>query len=221
MRAAPKKQDVNDESRVRTPQQARSRRTRARILEAAVEIFEERGYDDATTAEIARRAQVAVGSVYGYFPDKRAILLEIVQETFARSELEIIEALAPEFWLDGDLREKVRALVDTAIRARRLRPGIGRIVWERFFRDPLVKEAVETIEGRAVEAIEVLLRAIGKRGISRVRDIPSTAFVIHTSVEWIASRVVFGEVPAGMLDATIDTTAEMISRLILADSPGN
>ena len=110
MGPAPKKQEANGEPRVRTPQQARSRRTRARVLEAAVEIFEERGYDDATTAEIARRAKVAVGSVYGYFPDKRAILLEIVQETFARSEMEIIEALAPELWLDGDMREKVRAL---------------------------------------------------------------------------------------------------------------
>ncbi|MBW2288372.1 MAG: TetR/AcrR family transcriptional regulator [Deltaproteobacteria bacterium] len=128
---------------MRTPQQARSRRTRARVLEAAVEVFEECGYDDATTAAIAHRAQVSVGSVYGYFRDKRAILLEIIQETFARSEMEIIEALAPELWLDGNMHEKVRALVDTAIRARRLRPGIGRIVWERFFRDPLVKEAVE------------------------------------------------------------------------------
>jgi len=219
VRAAPKKQAANSEPRVRTPQQARSRRTRARVLEAAVEVFEECGYDDATTAAIAHRAQVSVGSVYGYFRDKRAILLEIIQETFARSEMEIIEALAPELWLDGNMHEKVRALVDTAIRARRLRPGIGRIVWERFFRDPLVKEAVETIQGRAVEAIEVLLLATAERGITRVRDIPSTAFVIHTSVEWIASRVVLGEVPGGTLDAIIDTTAEMISRLILADSP--
>jgi len=221
VRTATKKQQANSEPKVRTPQQARSRRTRARVLEAAVEVFEERGYDEATTAEMARRAGVAVGSVYGYFPDKRAILLEIVQEAFARSELEIIEALAPELWLDGDMREKVRALVDVAIRARRLRPGISRIVWERFFGDSLVYEAVEAIEGRAVEAIENLLRATGERGITRVSDIPSTAFVIHTSVEWIASRVVLGEVPEGMLEATIDTTAEMISRLILADAQGS
>jgi AcrR family transcriptional regulator len=214
---AQKKQGANGEPGVRTPQQARSRRTRARVLEAAVEVFEERGYEESTTAEIARRARVAVGSVYGYFPDKRAILFEILQETFARSEMEIIDALSPELWLEGDMRQKVRALVDTAIRARRLRPGIGRIVWERFFKDPLVKEAVETIEGKAVAAIERLLEVTAERGITQVRDIPSTAFVIHTSVEWIASRVVLGEVPEGMLEATIDTTSEMISRLILAD----
>jgi len=219
--AAPKKKEGNGEPGVRTPQQARSRRTRARVLEAAVEVFEERGYEESTTAEIARRASVAVGSVYGYFPDKRAIMLEIVQETFARSEMEIIDALAPELWLEGDMRQKVRALVDTAIRARRLRPGIGRIVWERFFSDPLVKEAVETIEGKAVEAIERLLHATAQRGITNVRDIPSTAFVIHTSVEWIASRVVLGEVPGGMLDATINTTSEMISRLILKEPPAS
>jgi len=50
---------------VRTPQQARSRRTREQILEAAVTCFEKRGYEETTTAEIARRARIAVGTCYG------------------------------------------------------------------------------------------------------------------------------------------------------------
>ena len=45
---------------VRKPQQARSRRTRERILEAAVECFEASGYDQTTTAAIAARAGTAV-----------------------------------------------------------------------------------------------------------------------------------------------------------------
>ena len=44
----------------RTPQQARSRRTRERILEAAVDCFETRGYEATTTAAIAEKAGVAV-----------------------------------------------------------------------------------------------------------------------------------------------------------------
>jgi hypothetical protein len=46
---------------IRTPQQARSRRTRERILAAAVAAFEAGGYDETTTAAIARRAGIGVG----------------------------------------------------------------------------------------------------------------------------------------------------------------
>jgi AcrR family transcriptional regulator len=66
---------------IRTPQQARSRRTREKILEAALSCFEELGYDEATTATIARRARIAVGTLYGYFADKRGILLEVLDRT--------------------------------------------------------------------------------------------------------------------------------------------
>ena len=69
---------------VRVPQQARSRRTRQRILDAAIESFETLGYDETTTAEIAREAGLAIGSVYDYFRDKRAILLEILRDTGLR-----------------------------------------------------------------------------------------------------------------------------------------
>ena len=51
--------------RVRVPQQARSRRTRERVLEAAVACFEDRGYDETTTAMIATRAGIGVGTLYG------------------------------------------------------------------------------------------------------------------------------------------------------------
>jgi AcrR family transcriptional regulator len=211
------KADVRDAG-VRTPKQARSRRTRARILEAAGKVFEEGGYDEATTAEIARRAGVSVGSVYSYFTDKRAILIEILEENFAQIEMVIVAGLSPDRWIGGDLRTKVRALVETAIKSRRLQPGVQRILWERYFKDPRVKESMETIEGTGVEAIERLLHALRERGVARVKDIPSAAFVIHNSVEWIASRLVLGEAPEGVLDAAVDTTSEMISRLIFEDA---
>ena len=53
---------------------------RRRIVEAARSVFVERGYDAATTREIAQRADVAIGTVFVYARDKRDLLLLIVND---------------------------------------------------------------------------------------------------------------------------------------------
>jgi AcrR family transcriptional regulator len=50
----------------------RRRATEARLLDAALAVFCARGYDGATTAEMARAADVAAGTFYLHFRDKRA-----------------------------------------------------------------------------------------------------------------------------------------------------
>jgi AcrR family transcriptional regulator len=86
---------------IRTPQQARSRRTREKILEAALTCFEEQGYDETTTAAIARRAHIAVGTLYGYFGDKRDILLEVLDRTLREVVDYVVRGLDPELWDEG------------------------------------------------------------------------------------------------------------------------
>ena len=108
---------------IRTPQQARSRRTREKILEAALTCFEEQGYDETTTAAIARRAHIAVGTLYGYFGDKRDILLEVLDRTLREVVDYVVRGLDPELWDEGDPRESVRRLIDAVFRARTVSPG--------------------------------------------------------------------------------------------------
>lgn len=62
--------------------------TRRRILDAALHLISERGYNGATTAEIARRAGVAEGTIYRYFRDKKELFVAcvepVVQEALSR-----------------------------------------------------------------------------------------------------------------------------------------
>jgi TetR/AcrR family fatty acid metabolism transcriptional regulator len=53
---------------------------RARILDAAVKVFAERGFFTATVAEIARAAGVADGTIYLYFKSKDDLLLRLFDE---------------------------------------------------------------------------------------------------------------------------------------------
>jgi AcrR family transcriptional regulator len=57
----------------RQPQQKRSQERVERILDAAAIVFDEVGFEAATTHAIAARANTAVGSLYQFFPDKLAI----------------------------------------------------------------------------------------------------------------------------------------------------
>jgi AcrR family transcriptional regulator len=59
----------------RRPSQARSRATWEAIVEAAAQILERHGADGFNTNAVAERAGVSIGTLYQYFPDKRAILL--------------------------------------------------------------------------------------------------------------------------------------------------
>jgi AcrR family transcriptional regulator len=58
----------------------RKNERRRRVLEAARAVFLEHGYENATTREIAARADVAVGTVFVYARDKRDLLMAIVND---------------------------------------------------------------------------------------------------------------------------------------------
>ncbi|MFC4529800.1 TetR family transcriptional regulator [Sphaerisporangium dianthi] len=63
----------------RKPSQRRSARRVERMLDACAELLDEVGYEALSTTRIADRADVAIGSVYQFFPDKRAITQALTQ----------------------------------------------------------------------------------------------------------------------------------------------
>ena len=201
---------------VRTPQQARSRETRERIVAAAIAAFEEHGYDDTNTAAIARRAGIGVGTLYGYFADKRKLMLEILDGTVREMADMVVEALDPARWAAGDPREHVRFAIEAVVGSRRISPGLQRILWERHLRDPEFRDANMAIESRMIAALEELFAALRARGVLREVDAHAAAYVVHASVEWIATRLVLGEADVVREDV-VEAATDMIARFLLAD----
>src|ERR671935_1437796 len=56
------------------PQRAASEETRRQILETALALFRERGFEETTIRDIARRAGLSLGAAYYYFKSKEAIV---------------------------------------------------------------------------------------------------------------------------------------------------
>lgn len=71
----------------------RQRATRRRIVDAAIEVFAERGFQGARVADVATTAGVAEGTIYLYFKNKQALLLSIFEQTMDRLLDEVADAI--------------------------------------------------------------------------------------------------------------------------------
>jgi AcrR family transcriptional regulator len=91
---------------------AKKETTKARIVAAALTLFRSRGFDATTTKAIARKARVAEGTVFNYFPTKEDIALYFLEQevdlamTAVRGNLRLRKA---------SLDEKLFALVQTQL----------------------------------------------------------------------------------------------------------
>jgi AcrR family transcriptional regulator len=87
--------------------------TRAQILETALELFRERGYEETTMRAIAEKAGVAVGNAYYYFKSKE----HLIQAFYARTHEEHLAASREVLARERGLRERLlgvmRAKLDT------------------------------------------------------------------------------------------------------------
>ena len=90
---------------------ARSEATKAAIIEAALDLFREQGYEQATMRAIAARAGVSVGNAYYYFASKE----HLIQAFYDRAQVEHAAAAADTLRTTTDLTERITGVVSAWI----------------------------------------------------------------------------------------------------------
>lgn len=98
----------------RAPQQARSAELVTAILEAAIQVLIKEGAQRFTTARVAERAGVSVGSVYQYFPNKVSILFRLQTDEWKQTT-ELLSRILEDAGLPP--LERLRKLVHAFIRS--------------------------------------------------------------------------------------------------------
>ncbi|HEV2463071.1 MAG TPA: TetR family transcriptional regulator [Acidobacteriaceae bacterium] len=83
---------------------SKSEETRARILNAALAVFRERGFERATMREIAAKAEVAVGAAYYYFESKDAIVMAFYERAQREMKADLDAMLDRSRTLESRLR---------------------------------------------------------------------------------------------------------------------
>lgn len=159
----------------RVPVQGRSVARVQRMLDACADLVDELGYEGLTTTLLAERAEVAIGSVYQFFPDKRAI----VQALTLRNMEAYLQRLASRLergdfthWWDG-----VDAGIDEYIAMHRTVPGFRTLHFGDVVDVHLLDEKRDNNAVIAEQLAGVLVEQFG------VADDPGLRFALEVAVE--------------------------------------
>ena len=139
--------------------QQRSQRTLERLLDAAASEIREKGYADASVAEIARRAGCSVGTVYRRFRDKTA-LLHALDERFGEAFRSTMEnAVAPERWQGAPILEILTGYIEFSISEGRERASLHRAARVMASRDASFAERQVELASELHTRLRALLLA--------------------------------------------------------------
>lgn len=147
----------------RVPTQERGRQRVDLILDAAAQVFDDVGYDAATTNTIAERAGVPIGSVYQFFPNKSALFHALaaryrdeVRQLFEQKTGPATERLP--------LTELVHGTIDAIVHFHRTRPGFRTLI-------AVARTTPELVAGTA-ELLELFERRMAEHLAARVPGLP-------------------------------------------------
>jgi AcrR family transcriptional regulator len=128
---------------------------RAAILEAALAVFGEMGYDAASVRDVIRRTDLASGTFYNYFPDKEAIFRALVEQTGDEARRRVRNARAnarsAREFVEDAYRAYFEFMVEDPATSAFLRRNAGTI--PAFFGDRVVPQGTDELAEDLREAM--------------------------------------------------------------------
>ncbi len=200
--------------RVRTtprkrPRQDRSRATVDAILDATAHVLVADGYDRTSTNRVAERAGVSVGSLYQYFPNKEALVGELV-DRYSKHITELVVAQLDA--LAEEPPERVaRELVSAMVELKREDPNLARVLREQIPRVGRMQRYEREL-ALIVQATEVYFARWRDR--MRHDDLAAAAFVAVHTVDAVTHAGVTGGAPMDDEQLVEHVTTLVLSYLV-------
>jgi len=195
------------------PHQKRSLDKRARLKSAALEIFGKKGYEGASIEEIARKADLAIGTFYQHFRSKRQLLLVLMDdllEGLSQINLSSIES--------KDIRSSLRALLSRAFSADLKYLGAYRAWQEAILSDPeLARKQTEIHKWTISRTLAVFQHLQQLPGARKGVDLPGLAKTMDSFFWNLLAQAVHLSKPE--LDQWIDSSTHLIYHALFIDTP--
>ncbi|MEU0796951.1 TetR family transcriptional regulator [Amycolatopsis sp. NPDC005961] len=144
---------------VREPQQERSRTTRRRLIEAALDSFGERGWHGVTVAVIAERAGVSRGAAQHHFPTREALVAAAV-DLLGEAQIDELRAQAADLPSGASRIERVVEMVLNLYTGPLFRAALQ--LWSVAATDDALRDVLVPLEARVGrEAHRVTVELLG------------------------------------------------------------
>jgi AcrR family transcriptional regulator len=195
------------------PKQARSKQTKEKIVQAAIRLFQERGYEKTTSNDIAAEAGVSVGSFYVYFTDKRQLLLTIFDRLADELYKNVFASLTPEHLFESDLRRRIRQALANTIADKQKHSGLHRVVSELLLKDADFAARHKAVMSRSMAKLHELISLAHKAGLTWEIDVEAAAFIVQRVVFDVSQDYATGCCEFDK-ERAIDGLADMIYRFV-------
>ncbi|MUL46186.1 TetR/AcrR family transcriptional regulator [Mycobacterium sp. CBMA293] len=173
------------------PKQQRSAETRQRILEAAAHVFAEFGYRGGTTNRIAEAADISIGSLYQYFPNKDAILAALTDAHIDAGATLLVARVAA--GMPTSLEDQLRLFTRATIDNHRDDPHLHQVLFAEAPRSPALLTRLRDAEESAVTTAHELL---AQHPEVRVPDLKFAARLTVATIESLTHRLIACPQPA-------------------------
>lgn len=201
------------------PKQARSRQTREKIIQAAIKLFQEAGYEGTTSNDVAAEAGVSVGSFYTYFVDKRQLLLTIFDRLADDLFKVIFEGLKAEHLFDSKLRPMIRQAIAKAIEDKQRHSGLHRVIYQMVLKDAEFAARQKDLMERSILKLTELISLANKAGLTWDIDVEAAAFVVQRVVNDLSLDYAT-EIGEFDRDRAVDALTDMIHRYLFRPGVG-
>lgn len=177
------------------------------IVQATTRVLLKEGYEACTTNRVAKEAGVSIGSLYQYFPNKKSLVVAVMERHQEQLRESIIARLAE---VDGaDLPTAVGEVVRALLSVQKLQPKLHRVLLEQVPRIGALKRLHE-LHGQYEPLIEAWLEANAPR--LGLKHPTVAAYVLISACEGVVTRVMV-ERPAWLEQGVLE--AQLV-RLILS-----
>ncbi|CAN5590718.1 TetR/AcrR family transcriptional regulator [soil metagenome] len=193
----------------RRPSQARSRETRERILDAAAHVFAEYGYAAGTTNRIAAAAELSIGSLYQYFPNKDSILVELTRNHLAAGSDRLFARFAA--GLPDGLEPKLRVAVDVMLETHADAHRLHQVLFEEAPRPQQLLDDMRVLERNGIDMVAAVLDAEPE---VHVADVRLAASMVVTTIESLVHRFIAREPDTLDVAAFRDELVAMLLRYL-------
>lgn len=188
----------------RQPQQERARSTVQFVLDATTKLLKRDGIDAVNTNRIADVAGVSIGSIYQYFPDKRAIF-SALHERHGEETRQLIETIVADH-ATSSLGTLVLALMDGLIDAHAEDPVLHEL---------LAREIPLRVDGPP--GLRLALRGVisaRAREVTRSRDVDRTLFIVPDMMDMLTHAAVLSRPPQLSLADAKDEASRTVSEYL-------
>ena len=188
------------------------------MLRATSELIEKQGYERTSMAEIAAQAGIGTGTLYHHFGDKRAILLELIDEWGDR----LAAGRRSDLQLEAFMARDPRAAVAGILRRVYERVQRGNWLYAEIFRlldrDAEVRRRYQHMEHAGAELLAGMIEFGQRRGLLRRKPDPMTAgFLMLNAIELLVGHLVRHERPASDVERVLEELTDMLSRYLVED----